>query len=47
MKKIYQAPRVKEIRLGSEAVLVRDSTKDVFSRKHDAMFDDYEDVDND
>ena len=42
MKKIYKAPKMKEIRLGSEAVLVRDSTSQVFSRKHDAMFDDME-----
>ncbi|MBO4641266.1 MAG: hypothetical protein J5661_00195 [Bacteroidaceae bacterium] len=45
MKKIYQAPKMKEIRLSSEAVLVRDSTSQVLSRKHDAMFDDYEEDD--
>ena len=46
MKKIYQAPRMKETRLSnSTEILVaskRDTTKDVFSRKHDAMFDDME-----
>ena len=42
MKKIYQASKMKEIRLSSEAVLVRDSTKDVLSRRHKEQFDDME-----
>ena len=42
MKKIYQAPKMKEIRLSSGAVILRDSTKDVFSRRHKEQFDDME-----
>ena len=47
MNKIYQAPRMKEIRLNCEILLTRSMTTDnVFSRKHDAMFDDDEEEAN-
>ena len=43
MDKIYQAPRMKEIRLNSETIMARSETTDnVLTRKHDAMFDDIE-----
>ena len=43
MDKIYISPRMKEIRLNSETLMVRSmTTDDVFTRKHDAMFDDVE-----
>ena len=43
MRKIYQAPRMKEIRLNCETLMARSMTTDnVFTRKHDAMFDDVE-----
>ena len=42
MDKIYISPRMKEIRLNSEPQILRQSTDDVFTRKHDAMFDDVE-----
>ena len=46
MKKIYQAPRVKEIRLGNSIEILaaskRDTTSQVLTRKHHVMFDDYE-----
>ena len=43
MDKIYISPRMKEIRLNCESLMVRSMTTDnVFTRKHDAMFDDVE-----
>ena len=43
MDKIYISPRMKEIRLNSETLMARSMTTDnVFTRKHDAMFDDVE-----
>ena len=43
MNKIYQAPRMKEIRLNCETLMARSMTTDnVLTRKHDVMFDDVE-----
>ena len=44
MKKIYQAPRMKEIRLSNskEILITSETTDDVLSRRHKEQFDDME-----